>query len=153
MFGLIPFVSSAGKKIKDLFTGKDGDEKLKKEVIDYGLDTNGIDIVVNDDGTVSIKGEAATQEMKEKVILAVGNVEGVKGVYDEAKVKGGGTVSRFHTVVSGDTLSAIAKTYYGDYKKFPVIFEANRPMLSDPDKIYPGQNLRIPDLGADQMVA
>ena len=49
-----------------------------------------------------------------------------------------------HTVVSGDTLSKIAKTFYGDAMKYPVIFEANKPMLSSPDKIYPGQVLRIP---------
>jgi nucleoid-associated protein YgaU len=49
--------------------------------------------------------------------------------------------------VSGDNLSHIARKYYGDANKYPVIFEANRPMLSHPDKIYPGQSLRIPPLG------
>ena len=52
----------------------------------------------------------------------------------------------FHTVASGDTLSAIARKVYGDANKYPVIFEANKPMLSNPDKIYPGQVLRIPAL-------
>ena len=52
--------------------------------------------------------------------------------------------ARFHTVVRGDTLSAIAKQFYGDAGKYNAIFEANRPMLSHPDKIYPGQVLRIP---------
>jgi len=47
-------------------------------------------------------------------------------------------------VVKGDTLSAIAKEMYGSANKYPVIFEANKPMLTDPDKIYPGQVLRIP---------
>ena len=50
----------------------------------------------------------------------------------------------FYTVVSGDSLSKIAKKHYGDASKYPVIFDANRPMLKDPDKIYPGQVLRIP---------
>ena len=54
---------------------------------------------------------------------------------------------QFHTVVRGDTLSAIAKKFYGDANKYPVIFEANKPMLSHPDKIYPGQMLRIPPQG------
>ena len=54
--------------------------------------------------------------------------------------------SQFHDVVKGDTLSAIAKKYYGDASKYPVIFEANKPMLTHPDKIYPGQKLRIPPL-------
>ena len=54
--------------------------------------------------------------------------------------------SKYLTVVEGDWLSKIAKTYYGDATKFDVIFEANKPMLSDPDKIYPGQVLRILNL-------
>ena len=57
-----------------------------------------------------------------------------------------GTASQFHDVVSGDTLSAISKKYYGDANKYNTIFEANKPMLSHPDKIYPGQKLRIPAL-------
>jgi hypothetical protein len=52
--------------------------------------------------------------------------------------------SRTYTVEKGDTLSAIAKKFYGDSSDYPLIFEANKPMLSDPDKIYPGQVLRIP---------
>ena len=52
--------------------------------------------------------------------------------------------SRTYTVEKGDTLSRIAKEMYGDAGKYPAIFEANKPMLKDPDKIYPGQVLRIP---------
>ena len=55
-------------------------------------------------------------------------------------------MAQFHTVVSGDSLSKIAKEFYGDAMKYPVIFEANKPMLTHPDKIYPGQVLRIPPL-------
>ena len=50
----------------------------------------------------------------------------------------------YYTVVSGDTLSKISKVNYGDANKYMVIFEANKPMLTHPDKIYPGQALRIP---------
>ena len=82
--------------------------------------------------------------MKEKIILAVGNVEGVGGVNDQASSSQGGRESQFHTVVSGDTLGGISKEYYGTWKLYPEIFEANKPMLSNPDKIYPGQVLRIP---------
>jgi len=53
--------------------------------------------------------------------------------------------SRFYTVKSGDTLGKIAKEFYGNAGKYPVIFEANKPMLKDPDRIYPGQVLRIPE--------
>lgn len=144
MFGMIPFVKAAGKAVGSVFRGKDANEKLKKEVEGYGLDTDGVDISVEDDGVVTVAGVAISQEMKEKIILAVGNVAGVGGVKDEASSKMGGRESRFHTVVSGDSLSAISKTYYGTWKLYPEIFEANKPMLSDPDKIYPGQVLRIP---------
>jgi nucleoid-associated protein YgaU len=144
MFGMIPFAKAAGKAMGSIFKGKDADKKLKKEVEDYGLNTDGVDISVDGEGVVTVKGEAVSQEMKEKIILAVGNVEGVGGVNDEAQAKLGGRESRFHTVVSGDSLSAISKTYYGTWKLYPEIFEANKPMLADPDKIYPGQVLRIP---------
>ena len=57
---------------------------------------------------------------------------------------GEGGASQFYTVKSGDTLSKIAKEFYGEANKYNQIFEANKPMLKDPDKIYPGQMLRIP---------
>ncbi len=145
MFGMIPFVKAAGKTVMGkILKSKDAEEKLKKEVEDYGLNTDGVDIKVDDGGVVTVAGEAVSQEMKEKIILAVGNVEGVGGVNDQASSAGGGRESQFHTVVSGDTLSGISKKYYGTWKLYPEIFEANKPMLSDPDKIYPGQVLRIP---------
>lgn len=146
MFGMIPFVKAAGRGLGKIFGGDDAKDKLKKEVESYDLDTDGVDINVDDDGVVTVKGEAVSQEMKEKIILAVGNIEGVGGVNDEASTRTQGRASRFHTVESGDTLSAISKTYYGTWKLYPEIFEANKPMLSDPDKIYPGQVLRIPDI-------
>ena len=146
MFGMIPFVKAAGRGLGSIFKGKDAEEKLQKEIKSYDLDTDGLDIQVDDDGVVTVKGEAVTQEMKEKIILAVGNVEGIGGVKDEASTRMVGRASRFHTVASGDSLSAISKTYYGTWKLYPEIFEANKPMLSDPDKIYPGQVLRIPDI-------
>jgi nucleoid-associated protein YgaU len=49
-----------------------------------------------------------------------------------------------YIVQKGDTLSKIAEEYYGDAKLYPKIFEANRDILKDPDKIRPGQKLRIP---------
>ena len=88
---------------------------------------------------MKIKGDAVSKEVREKVILAVGNVAGVAEVEDDSADH---TV--FHTVESGDTLSAIAKKTLGSANRYMEIFEANKPMLSDPDKIYPGQVLRIP---------
>ncbi len=140
--GLWSFAKSAGKA---LFGGPaeaatPEPEALKKEMSDLGLDTTGVDIKVEGDKVI-VEGNAVSAEMKEKIILAVGNVAGVAEV--ESTVDDG-PVPVFHTVVKGDTLSAIAKKTLGNANRYPEIFEANRPMLSHPDKIYPGQMLRIP---------
>ena len=95
-------------------------------------------------GTVTVQGDAPTQDASEKVALCCGNVGGVQNVENMLVVAEAADESQYHDVVRGDTLSAIAKTYYGDASKYPAIFEANKPMLSHPDKIYPGQKLRIP---------
>jgi nucleoid-associated protein YgaU len=95
-------------------------------------------------GKVTVQGEAPTQEAVEKVSLCCGNVAGVTDVENLMSAADGGDESEYHDVVSGDTLSAIAKEYYGNANKYMAIFEANKPMLSHPDKIYPGQKLRIP---------
>lgn len=95
-------------------------------------------------GTVTVAGTAATQEDKEKILLCCGNVAGVESVEDQLEVAEGAVEPVFHTVERGDTLSAIAKKQYGNANAYMKIFEANKPMLSDPDKIYPGQVLRIP---------
>ena len=95
-------------------------------------------------GKVTVEGQAPSQEASEKAALCCGNVQGVEAVENRLTVAGTAEAAQYHDVVRGDTLSAIAKKYYGDANKYPRIFEANKPMLSDPDKIYPGQKLRIP---------
>jgi nucleoid-associated protein YgaU len=95
-------------------------------------------------GIAKVYGVADDQENKEKAILAAGNVEGVAGVDDQMTVSVAAPQAKFYTVARGDTLSKIAKEFYGNANEYMRIFEANKPMLSDPDKIYPGQNLRIP---------
>jgi nucleoid-associated protein YgaU len=94
--------------------------------------------------TVSVSGVAADQATKEKILLCCGNVNGVGQVSDLMTVSAPADESQYHTVVRGDTLSAIAKKFYGNANDYPKIFEANKPMLGHPDKIYPGQLLRIP---------
>jgi nucleoid-associated protein YgaU len=124
-----------------------------KAIVDYihsqNLDANALD--VSFDGataTVNVYGVAADQETKEKILLCCGNVSGVAKVNDKMEVEEQEEVdeSQYHEVVSGDNLSKIAKKFYGDPNKYPVIFEANKPMLTHPDKIYPGQLLRIPPI-------
>lgn len=68
------------------------------------------------------------------------------GASSTADITGGGDGETTYTVAKGDTLSHIAKEHYGKASKWQVIFEANRDQLSDPDKIYPGQVLKIPPL-------
>jgi len=95
--------------------------------------------------TVTVAGVAADQATKEKIVLCCGNVASVEKVEDQLTVAQSGSTSKFHTVVSGDTLSKIAQQVYGNASQYNKIFEANKPMLSNPDKIYPGQVLRIPE--------
>lgn len=96
--------------------------------------------------TAVVKGRAASQADREKVVLAIGNTAGIAAVDDRLEVAGGEAAARYYTVASGDTLSKIAKSSYGDASKYAIVFEANKPMLKDPDRIYPGQVLRIPPL-------
>lgn len=97
-------------------------------------------------GAATVFGVAGDQASKEKILLCCGNVAGVAQVNDMLSVDQSSAEASFYTVVPGDNLSKIAKVHYGDANKYPLIFEANRPMLGHPDRIYPGQVLRIPPL-------
>ncbi|MCW5632981.1 MAG: peptidoglycan-binding protein LysM [Rubrivivax sp.] len=112
-----------------------------------GLPTDGLNVTFDAaTSTVTADGVMPDQPTKEKVLLCCGNVAGVAAVNDMLTVAKPEPEAQWHTVVSGDNLSKIAKKFYGDPNKYPVIFEANKPMLTHPDKIYPGQMLRIPPL-------
>lgn len=118
-------------------------EAIKGELQSLGLPAEAIDIKVEND-VVLLSGEALTQQIKEQVILAAGNVAGVAKVEESLTAKEEAPASTFYTVRKGDTLSAIAEKHYGNANKYQQIFEANKPMLKHPDRIYPGQVLRIP---------
>lgn len=94
--------------------------------------------------TATVSGQAQDQATKEKVVLCCGNIHSVEHVNDQLTVANPEPEAKYYTVVSGDTLSKISKQMYGDANKYNAIFEANKPMLTSPDKIYPGQMLRIP---------
>lgn len=158
--GLFSFIKNAGAKI---FGGKTDAEKageaaaaelkaeelaaarLQETIGDLQLQVENLNIHIDDD-TATITGMAYDQATKEKVVLVVGNSEGIATVDDQMTVEHVEPEAQFHTVVSGDTLGKIAKKYYGNAMKYPEIFEANKPMLKNPDLIYPGQVLRIPHL-------
>jgi LysM repeat protein len=116
---------------------------LVKLVTDMGFHVDELGIRVDGD-KVTVSGGVDTQANREKIVLLVGNVEGVGKVDDQLKVATPEPEAVFYEVKSGDNLSKIAKHFYGDANKYPQIFEANKPMLEHPDKIYPGQRLRIP---------
>jgi nucleoid-associated protein YgaU len=118
---------------------------IAKYIETQGLSIGGLDVGFDaPSATVTVAGTVPDQATKEKVLLCCGNVHGVATVNDMLVVQAPEPESKWHTVVSGDNLSKIAKAFYGDANKYPVIFEANKPMLKHPDKIYPGQLLRIP---------
>ena len=168
--GLLSFVKSAGAKL----LGKDDEAEIRKEtpaamddaasaaarekmrqakmaarlaqhVKGLGLEVADPTVEVQGE-TVKLGGRVKKQETREKVVLAVGNHEGIASVDDQLVVENPEPEANFYTVVRGDTLSKIAKEQYGNAMKYPVIFEANKPMLEHPDRIYPGQVLRIPAL-------
>ena len=118
---------------------------LEETINDLQLHVEGLCVFVDDD-MARISGMAYDQATREKVILVVGNTAGIATVDDQMTVEHAEPEAQFHTVASGDTLGKIAKHYYGNAMKYPVIFEANKPMLTDPNKIYPGQVLRIPHM-------
>jgi nucleoid-associated protein YgaU len=121
-------------------------DAIEAYIKSQNLDATGLTVTF--DGTTStanVFGVAPDQETKEKIVLCCGNVTGVGSVNDNLTVDQSAPEAEYYTVVKGDTLSKIAKEFYGDANAYMAIFEANKPMLTHPDKIYPGQMLRIPD--------
>lgn len=175
--GILDFARSVGAKI---FGGSapeahsEPHKPLRQHVADAGIDASGLSFRF-EHSVLIVEGHVADQATREKVILIVGNVEGVGQVDDrlvvgeppapaaieaaaalavadgaaaEAVQAPSDWTTKTYTVQKGDTLSAIAKKMYGKASLYQKIFEGNQPMLKHPDKIYPGQVLRIPPLDA-----
>ncbi|GAB3950623.1 peptidoglycan-binding protein LysM [Spirosoma harenae] len=154
--GLLSFFKGVGEKIfhKDEVAPAPAEaekvepvraQALLDHVKQLGLSYNSLTVKTKGD-TVTLTGSVKTQEDAEKIALAVGNVEGVSAVDNQLTVDTPAPEGKYYTVKSGDSLSKIAKEVYGDPMKYGIIFEANKPMLKDPDLIYPDQVLRIPQL-------
>jgi len=140
--GLFDFVKDIGQK---LFGSEDeAAEKIKESIEASNPGIKDLGVKYND-GVVELSGNADSAEALEKAILMAGNVKGVSEVKadglsappQQAKVE-------YYTIQKGDSLSAIAKRYYGKANDYPRIFEANREVIKNPDLIYPGQKIRIP---------
>ena len=155
LMGLLDFLKDAGQ---DLFKGKDGRQAdAVKDAVTAALGSHvsGLNVTF-DDGKVTLTGRADSQAAKEKAALVAGNIRGVSNVNDDgltapaaAPAAAGAPAAasgatRYYTIKSGDSLSKIAKEMYGDANQYDKIFDANREVIGDPDKIYPGQQIRIP---------
>ncbi|ATO18520.1 peptidoglycan-binding protein LysM [Acinetobacter sp. LoGeW2-3] len=119
--------------------------KLLGHIKSLGLPISGLSVTYNGSTDLAtVKGQVQSQADREKIILAVGNIDHVAKVDDQLTVASPEPESKFYTVKSGDTLSKISKEFYGDANQYNKIFEANRPLLKNADDIFPGQVLRIP---------
>jgi nucleoid-associated protein YgaU len=140
--GLLSFAKDIGKKLFN--REEDAPEKISAYIEEDNPGVSNLQVDV-EDGVVTLAGEAESAEALEKAMLMAGNVEGVAEVRSDNVVAPAATGKvEYYEIVSGDTLSAIAQKYYGKASAYPRIFEANREVIKDPDKIYVGQKIRIP---------
>lgn len=140
--GLFKFLSDMGEKMAGLSDAQ-LKEKIEKDLPGKIANLN----VTSKDGDAKISGECENDADREKAILILGNIKGIKSVDDsglKVKSKAGAGDSDFYTIVKGDALFKIAQKFYGDSKKWPALFEANREVIKDANLIYPGQVIRIP---------
>lgn len=146
--GLFSFIKDAGAKI---FGGSDSTDeqsaKVNAEIKRFQISDNVQAIVEGEQ--ITLTGECPNLLAKQKVLTIAGNIQGISKVVDNLTVAEPAPAladNNFYDVKPGDNLSKISKEMYGDPNKYQAIFEANEPMLSHPDKIYPGQKLVIPNL-------
>lgn len=148
--GIFQFFKDAGEKIFGISdNAQTKNTKITDHVRKYNIPgTKNIEVNIGEDGVATVTGEAESAKTKQLVLVAAGNIQGVKEVNDQITISGDDDANvadhDLYEVKSGDTLSKIAQQYYGDSGKYNVIFEANKPMLTDPNKIYQGQTLIIP---------
>ncbi|GAB5522029.1 MAG: peptidoglycan-binding protein LysM [Rhodothermales bacterium] len=143
--GLFDFLKNIGKKVKP---GREAEEITNDITTALRGQIENLAVVFND-GTVTVSGSAESYAAKEKAVLLAGNVEGVERVDDKITVVVQAPAvpePKFYTIQKGDSLWKVASKNYGDGNKWQALFEANREVIQDPDKIYPGQQIRIPDL-------
>ena len=145
--GLLDFAKEVGRSIFD--TDAEAADKIHEHI---QVKTSGVDNldVKFEDGVATICGDCKFPGDRERVALIAGNIKGVETVNidgltaPEPKPEEKAPEVTYHVVESGDTLGAIAKQYLGEASAYMRIFDANKALLDDPNKIYPGQKLLIP---------
>ncbi|HHJ39225.1 MAG: peptidoglycan-binding protein LysM [Methylothermaceae bacteria B42] len=142
--GLFDFIADVGQK---LFTSDaEAAEKIKQHIEANNPGIENLEVGYQDESAF-LKGKANSYEAVEKAILMAGNIKGVANVVNEIQVEEAAPAEanvEYYVIQKGDSLSLIAKRYYGDPMAYTKIFEANREVIQDPDKIFPGQKIRIP---------
>jgi nucleoid-associated protein YgaU len=140
--GLFDFFKDMGEKI---FGSEDeAAEKIKENIEAANPGIQDLNVAYHD-GVVELTGTADSAEAMEKAVLMAGNVKGVSEVKaDGVSAPPQQAPVEYYIIQKGDSLSAIAKRYYGNANDYPRIFDANREVIKNPDLIYPGQKIRIP---------
>lgn len=140
--GFFAFAHNIGKKL--FGSEEEAPEKIKSHIEEDNPGVKNLGISVKE-GVVELSGEAESAEALEKAVLMAGNVKGIREVrFDGLSAPPATEKVEYYEIVSGDTLSAIAKKYYGKASEYPRIFEANREVIKDPNLIFVGQKIRIP---------
>ena len=145
--GLFDFAKDVGRQIFN--TDAEAADNIKQHLEIRTSGISNLDVQF-DDGTVTLCGSCSNQAVRDQAILMAGNIEGVEKVVaddlvaPEPKPEEPEEKAEIYEIVSGDTLGGIAKRYYGKASAYMKIFEANRDIIDDPNKIYPGQKIRIP---------
>lgn len=148
--GFLDFARDVGRQIFD--TDDEAADNIRQhlEIKMSGIRNLEVDF---DDGVATIRGECASPSDRDLAALIVGNVKGVETVNIDGltapepapeEAAAPTPEATYHVVEPGDTLGHIAKRYLGKSSAYMKIFEANRALLDDPNKIYPGQKLLIP---------
>ena len=143
--GLFDFVGDIGKKLFE--RSEDAAQAVEKHINEDNPGIENVSVKV-ENGVANISGLAATATALEKAVLMVGNIAGISQVkIDGVTVQNGESVAddtEFYVIQKGDTLWKIAEKHYGNGAKYTAIVTANREVIKDADRIFPGQKIRLP---------
>lgn len=159
--GLFDFAANIGKKVFGI-DDVDAAEQIKQSIEANNPGVSNLEVIYDEHKTCVLRGSCESDAAKEKAILMAGNMKGVAAVVahglktpevaaqtlpeeDQDSAFETSTGTQYYTIESGDTLWGIAAKFLGNGSKYPEIFEANREVIEDPDKIFIGQKIRIPN--------